>query len=215
MKRDPLGSDQVYHVFSKSIAGFRIFRDDGDYLRMIHLMKYYRFEKPQIKFSAYLELKEKERFFATYCATKESLVDIICYCLMPTHLHLVLKQARDGGISVFMGNLLNSYSRYFNTRTGRKGPLWQSRFKHVEVASDEQLSHLTRYIHLNPVTDYLADEPAQWAYSSYGEYIGESMHPVCTSIFNMFGFSSDYIQFVSDQIEYQRSLAYLKHLVLE
>ncbi len=78
---------------------------------------------------------------------------------MPTHIHLILKQLKEDGISAYMSKILNSYTCYFNRRTKRKGPLWESRFKRVEVTSDEQLLHLTRYIHLNPVTAHIVEEP--------------------------------------------------------
>jgi putative transposase len=90
---------------------------------------------------------------------------------MPTHIHLVLKQLEDNAISVYMNNVLNSYTRYFNIRHKRKGPLWEGRFKKVWVVNDEQLLHLTRYIHLNPVTSNLIEKPEQWGASSYQEYL--------------------------------------------
>ena len=215
MKRDPLSNNAVYHVFTKSIAGYCIFRDDHDYVRMINLIKYYRLEKPPTKFSAYITLKDKDLFFSKYCLTKDLLVDIISYCIMPTHLHIVLKQLKGNGISTFMGNVLNSYTRYFNTRSGRKGPLWQSRFKHVTVETNEQLSHLTRYIHLNPVTEHLCEDPGAWAYSSYKEYMGESADAICMEDYRLLPTPSAYRDFVLDQKEYQRSLAHLKYLYLE
>ncbi|MEW6107766.1 MAG: hypothetical protein AB1632_01155, partial [Nitrospirota bacterium] len=80
MKRDPLSSDIVYHVFTKSIAGYCIFRDRQDYTRMVNLIRYYRIEKPPTRFSAYMALKDKELFFDTYCSGKDSIVDVIAYC---------------------------------------------------------------------------------------------------------------------------------------
>lgn len=215
MKRDPLTNTSVYHVFTKSIAGYCIFRDDRDYTRMINLIKYYRLEKPPTKFSAFMALKDKNLLFSEYCLTKDLLVDVIAYCIMPTHLHIALKQLKSNGISTFMGNALNSYTRYFNTRSSRKGPLWQSRFKHVPVESDEQLSHLTRYIHLNPVTEHLCEDPGDWEHSSYREYIGEAEDTICIRDYNLFPSPSAYRDFVIDQKEYQRSLAQLKSLHME
>jgi hypothetical protein len=63
---------------------------------------------------------------------------------MPTPFHLVLGQAADQGIFRFISNTQNSYTRYFNTKPGRKGPLWEGRSKSVLVKADEQLPHLTR-----------------------------------------------------------------------
>ena len=215
MKRDPLSNDAIYHVFTKSIAGYCIFRDDHDYARMINLIKYYRLEKPPTKFSAYITLKDQDLFFSKYCMTRDLLVDVIAYCVMPTHLHIALRQLKDNGISSFMGNVLNSYSRYFNTRAKRRGPLWQSRFKHVTVETNEQLSHLTRYIHLNPVTEHLCEDPGAWKYSSYGEYMSESEDAICVRDQGLFPSPSAYRDFVLDQKDYQRSLARLKSLHLD
>ncbi|MBI5074980.1 MAG: transposase [Nitrospirae bacterium] len=215
MKRDHLSTDAFYHVFTKSIAGYCIFRDDQDYARMINLIKYYRLEKPPTRFSSYISLQDKELFFSKYCLTRDLLVDVISYCIMPTHLHIALQQRKGNGISAFMGNVLNSYTRYFNTRSGRKGPLWQSRFKHVPVESNEQLSHLTRYIHLNPVTEHLCEDPDQWKYSSYREYVDETKDALCVRDEGLFRSRSAYRDFVLDQKEYQRSLAHMKSLHLE
>ena len=215
MKREPLISGYVYHIFTKSIAGYKIFKDGRDYLRMVNLVKYYRLERPPTKFSAYMALKDKESFFSKYCSGKDYLIDVVAYCIMPTHLHIALKQKKANGISVFMGNVLNSYTRYFNTRNGRKGPLWQSRFKHVFVETDEQLNHLTRYIHLNPVTDRLVEEPEEWQYSSYKEFVGQPGEKICSDEQGFFLSPLEYTRFVSSRKEYQRSLARLKALFLE
>jgi len=66
----------------------------------------------------------------------------------------------EEGISLYMKNLLNSYTRYFNTKTKRKGPLWQGRFKSVLIKMDEQL-YLTRYIHLNPTSEDLVEKTSE------------------------------------------------------
>lgn len=92
---------------------------------------------------------------------------------MPTHIHLLLKQILKDGISIYMGKVLNSYAKYFNTKYKRKGSLWESRFKSIEVETTEELYHLTKYIHLNPVTAYLVEKPGDWHFSSYREFIDE------------------------------------------
>jgi len=102
---------------------------------------------------------------------KEKVIHIIAYCLMPTHIHMLLEEVKEDGISIFTNNVLNSYTRYFNTKHKRKGPLWEGPSKKVTIKSDDQLLHLTRYIHLNPVTAYLCNKPEEWPYSSYNEYI--------------------------------------------
>jgi putative transposase len=209
----------VFHVFSKSIADFRIFNSDDDFRRMISVMWFYQIRKPPIKFSWFYELKEtnKQKFKDEFASkTVPRIVDIVAYCLMPTHLHLVLAEKEDGGVSFFMSQILNSYTRYFNTKHNRKGPLWESRFKKVEIGDDDQLRHVTRYVHLNPVTAYLTDKPQLWPASSYGEYISsEITESLCSfrSLIDMSG--QDYKNFTEDQVSYQRELAKIKNHMLD
>jgi putative transposase len=136
---------------------------------------------------------------------------------MPTHLHLVLKQLRAHGISQYIGRLLNSYSRYFNKRYERKGPLWESRFQSLLVESDEQLLHLTRYLHLNPVTAGLVESPETWEYSSYREYLGlvSKEEGACNYSGLLEIGPLAYQRFVCNRIDYQRKLARIKNLLIE
>ena len=94
---------------------------------------------------------------------------------MGNHFHFLIKQASDNGISKFMANFTNSYTKYFNTKHQRVGPLFQGVFKAVHVDSDEQLIHLSRYIHLNPVMGFVikAEELKDYKWFSYPNYIGK------------------------------------------
>ena len=133
---------------------------------------------------------------------------------MPTHVHLILKQLEPDGISTFMRKVLDSFSKYFNIKSNRHGPLWESRFKDVLVTSDEQLLHLTRYLHLNPVSAGLVKRPEQWPFSSYGEYISKKTESNLCSWDGLFEFDSKrYEKFVHDRISYQRSLSRIKRLL--
>ena len=106
-----------------------------------------------------------------------TIVDIGAYCLMPNHFHILLQQLQDNGISTFVRKLLNSYTRYFNTKNERIGPLFQGQFKAVRVESDEQLLHLTRYIHLNPLVGYVVKDLRNFEWSSYLDYIKNKLSP--------------------------------------
>lgn len=216
-KKSFLVKGETYHIFSKSIAGFEIFRKHLEYERMRNLFKYYKVKKPPLRFVIFMKMENRREFFEKYILAKENLIDIIAYCLMPTHIHLVLKQLIENGISVFMNNILNSYTRYFNIKTKRKGPLWESRFQRILVKTDEQLLHLTRYIHLNPVTAYLVDKPQDWEFSSYKEFLGgiDSKESICNYSEVLDIKPQDYKKFVNSQIEYQRELAEIKKLFLE
>ena len=212
VRKLPLIEGKIYHIFTKSIAGFQIFRCNMDYRRMLQTLTYYNDEKPPLKFSSFLKTKKG---ISEIPHTPTKLVKIIAYCLMPTHLHLILQQVKKNGISNYMGQVLKSYSKYFNEKYNRKGPLMESRFKNVLVETDEQLLHLTRYLHLNPVTAYLTEKPEDWIFSSYQEYIGEKKERICEFEEFLDINGKDYKTFVYDRIDYQRKLAEIKHLLLE
>ena len=111
--------------------------------------------------------------------------------------------------------VLKSYSKYFNKKYKRKGPLWETRFKNVHVDTDEQLLHLTRYIHLNPVTALLVKKPEDWNFSSYKEYLRESPRKICEFEEFIPIEKNEYKLFVEERIDYQKELAKIKHLLLE
>ncbi|MDP2929972.1 MAG: transposase [Candidatus Omnitrophota bacterium] len=221
-RKDILSTGGVYHVFNKSIANFKIFNNEIEFLRMTHAVKYYQISKPQVCFARFMEHEEvaARGFYSAFASSeqqKEKLVEIIAFCLMPSHLHLILKQMKENGISLFMSNLLNSYARYFNLKHGRKGPLWEGRFKNVLIERDEYLLHLTRYLHLNPVTSYLVDYPEQWRHSSFLEFLSKTSGQEAICQFNdiLSIEPISYKKFVEDRISYQRELAKIKDLILE
>lgn len=210
---------EVYHILSKSIAGYEIFNTQADYLRMMHLLRYYQ-KETKMRFSDFLLLKGiRTGFnacFAEFNADKNDLVQIIAYCLMPTHFHLILKQLENNGISKFIGNILNSYSRYFNVKHKRRGPLWEAKFKNVLIENDEQILHLTRYIHSNPTTALLVEKPEKWLYSSYKEYLETSEELALCNYKNIIDIEpKSYRKFVNNRISYQRELAKIKTQMLD
>lgn len=221
-RREALAIGEIYHVCNKTIAGYKIFNYAQDYFRMKQMLLYYRLASTPGQFSNFLKLCKikKDGFFEHLEALREDnadVVQIIAYCVMPTHIHLAMKQLQEGGITKFMRNLLNSYSRYFNIKTKRNGPLWVGRFKSVRVKSDEQLLHLTRYIHLNPVTASLVRNPEDWEASSYGEYISTDRNELRVCDFeNILDILPErYASFVKDGTGYQKDRARIKHLMLD
>jgi putative transposase len=215
MRKFPLIEDNIYHIFSKSIANFKVFRTKKEFIRIKDMLIYYKRELLPLRFSVFQNIKDKEEFYKRHFTNTKQIVEIVAYCFMPSHLHLILKQLTKNGISIFMNRLLNSYSRYFNMRSKRKGPLWESRFQNVIIETDEQLLHLTRYIHLNPVTAYLVDRPQDWEFSSYKEYLGISADKICNFSQFLDVRPKVYEKFVNSRIDYQRELAELKKLFLE
>lgn len=137
-----------------------------------------------------------------YNGNQKELVRIFAYCLMPNHFHLLIQQLIDGGITNFLSNLTNSYTRYFNTKYERVGSLFQGPFKAKLVATDEYLLQLSKYIHRNPYS------LSQWQnkiypYSSYRLYLSPEKNSFCDTDFILSYFStanpkSSYKSFVEE-----------------
>lgn len=84
----------------------------------------------------------------------EKLTEVLCYAIMPDHYHLLMKEIKEKGITDFIRKCNTSIAKYINTKTERRGPLFESRFKSKQVDSNDYLLHLSVYIHLNPL-DFL------------------------------------------------------------
>lgn len=219
-----LAPEQIYHVFNRGVASVPIYFNIREYLRFLDLVDYYRFSNTPFSFSDLMNLQKKEREEILVRLKKENAthVEILSYCLMPNHFHLLLKQITDKGISIFMKNLQNSYVRYFNIKNKRAGPLFQSMFKAVRIENDEQLLHVSRYIHLNPSTAYIV-EPEKledYIWSSLKAYLDENLNKDNyfvnpKVVMKFFKNGKNYLKFVLDQADYQRELDKIKHLVFE
>lgn len=215
IRKEKLVSGEIYHVFNKSIAGYKIFNKSSDYKSFIFRILFYNSQKRETSFSRFFRNNPDYGIKDFLELERGKIVDVIAYCLMPTHFHLILKQKADCGISDLMLNLCDSYSRRFNLTHKRNGPLWQGRFKDVLVKTDEQLLHLTRYVHLNPSTSGLAENPEEWAFSSYREYLGLSEDRICDFSDYMAVKPETYREFVEDRIDYQQELARIKKIIIE
>ncbi|MGE5279202.1 MAG: transposase [Deltaproteobacteria bacterium] len=141
MRKIRLFTGEFYHVYNRGADKRAIFLDRADYLRFKLGLK---------------EFNTRKRIFhlkhpvATRLRQEDELVDICCYCLLPNHFHLVLKQEQPEGISSFMQKVGTGYAQYFNKRYMRTGVLFQGPFKAKHVESDAHMLELSRYVHLNP-----------------------------------------------------------------
>lgn len=218
----PLVTNEIYHVVNRGVNHQPIFGDRYDYRRAGKTIAYYQFAKPPIRFS-FLNRLSQEELGAMLKELKEkgqNLVTLIAYCLMPNHLHLLMRQEEDNGISKFMSKVQNSYTRYYNSRHERDGHLFKGQFKAIRIETEEQLVHTSRYIHLNPFTSYVVNSTEQlknYEWSSLSQYIHEDKNGFCKpeAVLSRFKSPKKYLQFIFDQKDYQRELSGIKHLALE
>ena len=219
-RKIPLIIGEIYHIFNKGIDGRVTFEDESDLYRANKIMRYYMFSSPPVRLSTFLDLSHEAQQLLSEAGYGEKMVSIICYCFMPNHFHFVLKQLVENGISKFISQFLNSYTRYFNTKNKRVGQLFLDRFKNVLVENDPQLMHLSRYIHLNPYSSGIVsniDQLKEYKWSSLREYLGEVNNPICDkeNVLSNFGVINTYEKFVLERANYQRVLKRIENLILE
>lgn len=221
IRKNPIIVGQIYHVFNRSIGRQPIFLNNSSFQRAIETISYYQYLETPLRFSHFNRLpsKLKNKTLDTLLQSRKR-VKILAFCLMPNHFHFLIQEISDRGTSSFMSNLQNSYAKYFNTKNERNGALFQQMFKAVLIETDKQLIHVTRYIHLNPLTSFILkdiEELSDYPWSSFPEYLGMSNWSIVDKEFILDFFPSiqSFIDFTRDQIDYQRQLDKLKHLLLE
>lgn len=221
-RKIPLVTNQIYHVLNRGVASQPIFLSKKNYQRGVEAFCYYQNRALPLSYSHFLDLSQKrrEKLLETLRKKRDFLVEIIAYCLIPNHFHFLLKQLQKDGISLFMSKFSNSYTRYFNTAYKRVGSLFQGKFKAVRIETDEQLIHVSRYIHLNPYSSYVVKtlkDLEKYPYSSLPEYLNLTKNEWCQkeAVLEHFKNPTDYKRFVFDRADYQRRLGQIKHLVLE
>lgn len=216
----PLVTDEIYHVFNRGIDKRPTFIDKREQQRALLTIKFYRFVSPPLKLSRLLAMSnEKSTNLLQKLEQGEKLIDIIAFCFMPNHFHFLLRQKGDLGISRFLSQFQNSYTRYFNTKHERVGPLFLDQFKAVRIESDEQLLHVSRYIHLNPYSSFVVktlNDIISYPWSSASEYI-LGVGGICDKelVLSFFEKNHSYKDFMYDQADYQRTLDQIKHLAID
>ena len=216
-RKVPLIAGECYHVFNRGNNRQSTFITPKDFERALLTLSFYQKQNPPKKLSHFLALsKEDQQEFLVKINAMPKHAAIVAYCFMPNHFHAILKQLKENGVSKFMSNFQNSYTKYFNAKHKRSGSLFSRQFKAVRIETEEQLLHLTRYIHLNPYSGYVIKEKKKvlsYLYSSISNYMGRPKRPQLdlSSISNL----ANYKEFVLSQADCQRSLEKIKHLTLE
>jgi REP element-mobilizing transposase RayT len=155
------------------------------------------------------------------------VLDIVAYCLMPTHYHLLasVKKIKTSefcqnsevstGVSRAMQRLSISYTKAMNKRYDRVGALFQGAFQAKHVDEDTYLLHLSRYVHLNPVIAGLVEQAEDWEFSSYQEYIGlrDGTLPKPEIVLSQFPSLEAYREFVGSDVTIERGR--IAHLLFD
>ena len=145
MRKTPIYPGEIHHIYNRGVNYGDIFFTRANFLFFLRRLR-------------------------EYCPPEKG--EIIAYCLMPNHYHLLIRILIENFGRKVMQPLGVSYTKAVNKQEQRVGSLFQGPFHNRLVKTEGDLLHLTRYIHLNPVTAGFAERPELWEYSSYQEYIG-------------------------------------------
>lgn len=208
---------EFYHLYNRGNDKRIIFHQTNDYNRFLILLYLCNGANP-VDISKHFS---EGRSFAEILDIErgEQMADIGAYCLMPNHFHLLVREKKENGTSLFMRKLLTGYSMYYNKKYKRSGSLFEGKFKATHADKDEYLKYLFSYIHLNPIKlidsewkengisdkekakQYLKD----YKYSSYFDYITNNNE---MNILNKFEFPDyfdgfkDFENFIDEWLNY-------------
>ena len=204
-KRDVLATGEIYHIFNRSVGNETIFSSLRHLTQIINSVDFYRYQQ-SMRYSKFKQMTIKLR--DSYLSGVKD------------HSPLVEIYAQDDGIKIFASNIQNSFAKYFNIKHDRNGSLFQNPFKSRWIGTDEDFMHVSRYIHLNPVTAYMIEigDLEKYPFTSYMQYVDNKRQDFINTKFllSLFGGSKKrYEEFINDRVEYQRELAKIKSLVLE
>ncbi len=207
-------TEQIYHIYNRGVEKRDIFMEDKDYLRFIHNLYEFNDEKPAHNVSYFLNRQTESIESVRIAKTKTSrelLLEIIAFVLMPNHFHLLIRQRRENGISKFMQKLGTGYTNYFNKKYERVGGLFQGNFKAIHVNEEPHFIHLPHYIHTNPL-ELIYRSPTSidlinwlsgYRWSSFQDYIGKRNFPSVISrdfLLDIFGGENGYFRHTQERL---------------
>lgn len=175
-------AESYYHVYSRGINKSAVFSTDEDKDYFLYLIARHLSVEPVVNSKGY-----------TYPHYRNK-VELLSYCLMDNHIHLLIYQNELGALADFMQSVMSAYTAYYNRQHNRRGPLFESRYKSSQINKDDYLIHISRYIHLNPRSW------KRYKYSSL-RYIQKSAEPEwlqTSKVLDLHESRSDYLAFVED-----------------
>ncbi len=154
----------IYHVYNRGVEKRVIYLDDQDHCVFLNCLKE-ALNLPNLQGPTLLQGGTLRRMPKNFCED----IELLAYCLMPNHFHLLIKQHSKNGMKDLLQSIMTRYVIYFNRKYRRTGGLFESHYKAILIMEESYLLHLSRYIHRNPLNEFTN---LIQAYSSYSEYLG-------------------------------------------
>lgn len=209
-RKEAFVEGEIYHIFNRGVEKRKIFMSDGDFDRFLYNLVEFNDTEPSehvfYKPDSYEVGPRKNRV---------DLVEILAYCLIDNHYHLLLQQKTENGITEFMRKLGTGYTMYFNKKYERVGPLFQGKFKSVLIGNEQQSLFIPHYIHLNALDLLGKDEKSlmseaelvevvkEYPRSSIKTYINETRDSILSmsAIQELYSMGVDYEQSLFEMVQ--------------
>lgn len=187
--------DTYYHVYNRGVEKRKVFLDDEDYAVFLGLIKRLLGDSP--------ETDSQGREYDWIAKN----VELVAFCLMPNHFHLLLYQLELDGVTRLLRSVCSAYTTYFNKKYNRVGPLFQGIFKASYINNDAYISYIVRYIHRNP-SNYM-----KWQWSSLAYWLEEKQATwVVPQRLNEMN-PTQYKEYINDDNSFKTSKEYINNLV--
>ncbi|MCA9346326.1 transposase [Candidatus Saccharibacteria bacterium] len=191
--------ESYYHVYARGANKDIIFIDESDKDYFLYLLSRHLSKREVVTRNGYPYPHFRNK------------IELLTYCLMDNHFHLLFYQRDQGILSELMKSIMVSYTAYFNNKYGRTGPVFGSRFKASLVNKDSYLLHVSRYIHLNPRSW------RNYKFSSF-KYIRKGTEPEwlqSEKVLELHSNRRQYGIFVADYEENKKMLSELKYVLAD
>ncbi len=234
-------NNEIFHIVLRAIDNNLLFKNIDDYYRGIFSIYEFNTLYPvEIRKRREVRARIKRTSggqasagsFVDEVDERDKLVEILTFCFMPNHIHLLVKQLKDGGITKFMSKIGTGYAGYFNRKYKRQGHFFQNKFLSVHIKNDEQLKTVFVYIHTNPISliepkwkEIGIKNPEKsikfvenYKWSSYSDYIDKKNFPSVTErefLLKIMGGKQGCKDFIENWVRYKGEISKFTNLALE
>jgi len=204
MPKTKIAINEHYHIYNRGNNKQNIFFEERDYIRFLFLILHFQGGDTVYNIGRHVSNYVRHRMFNIDFGevSKNKKVELLAFALMPNHFHFILKEKEQGGISKYLQRIQNSYTKYINTKNKKIGHLFQGPYQSVHIASNEQLLHLSAYIHRNPrEIKKWKDKEDTFPWSSFIDYVKENRWEKLLStelLLNQFKKQEEYKNFVDE-----------------
>lgn len=201
LRKEPFTVGSYVHVYNRGNRKLPIVNDDNDRWRFLQALRYFNDVKSSTNILRDLTRKKRlvsdtnqidaglsipESVFGIGWPedwpNHKPLVKILCYCLMPNHFHLLIKEIRRDGTSKFMQKLGIGYTNYFNIRHGEVGRIFQGPYKARVVDSDLYIKYLSVYIQIINTFEIYGQGDLKLAFKNLNKALDFSInYPFCST----------------------------------